>query len=384
MKRKDQYSIPRLCVCKGDLSKSWYVYFNFTDEATGEKKLCRFKDEINHFKTKRERERQAGVIKAVLLNKLQSGWNPITETIEQTPDDVTISQAFDNILSIKKAFITPRSYKTYYDQISLFKKWLQIRKYDKLFVQNFTHVQARQYFDWLLQVKKYCGKTHNSHLGVISTFFNCFLERQQILKSPIKGIKKVPQDTGKNTTYSSDEEKKLKKYMFENCKSFYYSTRFVKYCFFRRSELAKLQVKHIRWDNKTIVVPSESAKSRHQDSVTISKTLEKIIIEMGILELDANTYVFGKTYPVRQFKPSIIKMNRVEDFSDKQREINRLLEIKQECTFYSWKHTGVVELYNIVKDPYVVMRQCRHSDIKMTMIYLRSLGCGVNEQVREW
>ena len=47
-------------------------------------------------------------------------------------------------------------------------------------------------------------------------------------------------------------------------------------------------------------------------------------------------------------------------------------------------HTGVVDLYNHTKDAYIVMRQCRHSDIKMTMIYLRSLGCGVNEQVREW
>jgi integrase len=378
MKKKNTFTIPKLCNRGNDLSKSWYVYFTFTNQY-GIAKQFRFKLELNTYKTKRERDREAGSMITVLHSRLLDGWNPILDKIEKTQEDITISQAFDNLLSIKKSFITPRSYKTYFDQLSLFKKWLIIAKFDKLFVQNFTHVQARQYFDWLLQVKGYGGKTHNGHLGVISTFFNGLVERQTIQKNPTKGIRKVPQDTGKNTTYSSTEERKLEKYMIENEKNFYFVTRFIRYCFFRRSELAKLQVKHIRWENKTIIVPSESSKSRIQDSVTISKTLEKIILEMNILELEPNMYIFGK-----HFKPSLEKLKRVDDFSDNQRKINKKLKVKDECTFYSWKHTGAVELYNITKDPYVVMRQCRHSDIKMTMIYLRSLGCGVNEQVREW
>ena len=116
-----------------------------------------------------------------------------------------------------------------------------------------------------------------------------------------------------------------------------------------------------------------------QDSVTIPGTLERMIEKAGFLELDPETYLFGK-----HFEPSLEWLNRVDDFSDMQRDINSRLGIGKGRTFYSWKHTGVVELYNLTKDPYTVMRQCRHTDIKMTMIYLRSLGCGVNEQVREW
>lgn len=380
MKTQKNFTIPKLCTSNGDISKAWYVYFYFTDPLTGQKKQFRYKFGINQLKTRREREREAGGIITALHLKLKDGWNPITDKTEKEEyQDMTTFQALDDILSIKKAFITPRSYKTYYDQINLFRKWMQIRKLDKLFVQNFTNFYARQYFDWLLRDKGYCGKTHNGHLNTLRTFFNALVDRQIISNSPIAGIKKIPEDQGKNTTYSTDEEKTITDYLLKKDIRFYYATRFVKYCFFRRSELAKLQVKHIKWENKTIIVPSESAKSRIQDSVTISKSLEKIIEKMGILELDPNMYVFGKN-----FVPSPIKLNRVDDFSDRQRKINQELNVKQECTFYSWKHTGVVELYNIVKDPYIVMRQCRHSDIKMTMIYLRSLGCGVNEQVREW
>jgi integrase len=384
MKTQKPFTIPKLCSCKGDITKSWYVYFYYTDTLTGEKKMFRYKFGINQLRTKREREREAGAIVTALHLKLQDGWNPITDKSEDEHEDLTVSQALDSILALKKSYITPRSYKTYYDQLNLFKKWLVIKKFDKLFVHNFTAFQALQYFDWLLGDKGYCGKTYNSHLGTLRSFFNSILERQYIQKNPLESIKQVRQDTGKNTTYSHAEEKLLEKYMLKNERNFYYATRFVRYCFLRRSELAKLQVKHIKWDNKTIIIPSESAKSRVQDSITISKTLEKCINEMGILDLDPNTYVFGHSHPGRQFKPTMMKMNRVDDFSDRQRKINKLLNIKEECTFYSWKHTGAVELYNLTKDPYTVMRQCRHSDIKMTMIYLRSMGCGVNEQVREW
>lgn len=191
------------------------------------------------------------------------------------------------------------------------------------------------------------------------------------------------QDSGKNTAYSEHEEKIFKESVKKSDFNFYLATRFVKYCFLRRSELSLVQVKHINWQNKTIVIPSENSKSRIQDSVTIPKTLEKYIIKSGILEMEPETYIFGNGRR-GDFKPGLNKMKRVDNFSDMQRKYNKELGIKPEATFYSWKHTGVVELYNLTKDIHVVMRQCRHSDIKMTMIYLRSLGCVASEQVREW
>jgi integrase len=129
-------------------------------------------------------------------------------------------------------------------------------------------------------------------------------------------------------------------------------------------------------------VPSKSSKNRKQDSITIPASFEKLIETSGILKLDPEMYIFG--YPGKLFQPSLIKVKRLDDFSDRQREVNTLLGINPDCSFYSWKHTGACELYNLTTDPYVVMRQCRHSDIVITMRYLRSLGMGVNEQVRAW
>jgi len=371
------YTIPKLNSCKGDLSKSWYVYFVFTEGKN--KKQFRFKTGINYFHTKKERELEGKNVIDNLLTNLKNGWNPFTNEVKEERINITVSQAFDEILSIKKAYITTRSYKTYFEQTRLFKTFLKTKHLDKVFIHNFTNLQARMYFDWLLKDKGYCGKTHNNHFACLRTFFNALLERDVIQVSPLKGIKQVKQESGLNTTYSSLEQTKIEKYLLKNNKPFFYVTRFIKFCFLRRSELSGLKVKHINWINKTIIIPSDSSKSRKNDSVTIPKTLEGFISEMGILDLDPELYIFGKL-----FIPSFTRLNREDDFTKYQQAINKTLEINIRSSFYSWKHTGVVELYGLTKDPYTVMRQCRHTDVGTTMIYLRALGCGVNEDVREW
>lgn len=370
------YTIPKLYTAKNDPSKDWYVYFYYTYE--GRKKLFKYRGGINYVKTKKEKVLEGNAIARALTEKLESGWNPFTKV--KTKDvDKTLFECIDEVYNIKCAYMTPRSQKTYFDQLNLFKKWLKSQSLDHLYVQNVTREHIRMYLDWLLGVKKYTGKTHNGHLSTLKTFFNEFVERRYIEKSPVHGFKMVREEVGKNTTYSEYEEKLFDNEVKDQEPEFYLATRFVRYLFLRRSELSLLQVKHINWQSKTVIIPSENAKNRNQDSVTIPKTLEKLIIKHRLLELDPEMYIFGK-----EFKPSLNKLKRVDDFTDRQREINRNLGIKNECTFYSWKHTGAVELYQRTKDVYVVMRQCRHSDIKMTMRYLRSLGCMVSEQVREW
>lgn len=378
MKSIETYSLPKLCDCKGDLTKSWYVSFYYTDSLTSEKKLFRYKLGINRYKTKAKRTKEALAIIEALMDKLSAGWNPFTGETNGVKDTTTFDAMFE-ILQLKKSYITARSYKTYYDQINLFGKWLIETNHDSLYAYNITPIIARQYFDWLLKVKRYSGKTYNSHLTTLRTFFNALVERGYIHSTPLEGLKTVRQTTGDNTTYSKEEEDMLIEAMSAEDPWFYLATRFVKYCFLRRPELARVQAKHINWESKTIVIPAENSKSRRQDSITISKTLEALIEDYRLLELRPNTFIFGKG-----FSPSPVRMKRVDDFTDLQRAYNKRFNVKAECSFYSWKHTGAVELYQLTKDPYVVMRQCRHTDIKMTMIYLRSMGCGVNEAVRGW
>jgi integrase len=99
---------------------------------------------------------------------------------------------------------------------------------------------------------------------------------------------------------------------------------------------------------------------------------------MGLDKAHKAHYVFGKNLETRE-----APLKKPDIFTDLHHEETAKLNIRKECTFYCWKHTGAMNLYMATKDPYIVMNQCRHSEITTTMIYLRSLGLVVNELIRE-
>jgi integrase len=149
------------------------------------------------------------------------------------------------------------------------------------------------------------------------------------------------------------------------------------YCFLRRTEIIRLRIGDIDFENKTITVQSEASKNRKQECVTIPSEFEPILYEMGLNLLPKHWYIFS--YNLSSGESRLAKPDYITELHRKYLDF---LEIGKEKTLYSWKATGASDLFNATKNPYLVMSQCRHSDIKITMIYLRSLGLQVNEQIR--
>lgn len=61
-------------------------------------------------------------------------------------------------------------------------------------------------------------------------------------------------------------------------------------------------------------------------------------------------------------------------FSREYKPVLQELKLLGGQSFYSWKHTGVCKLYMKFKGPKMIMEQCRHSGLDITMHYLRDLG----------
>lgn len=104
----------------------------------------------------------------------------------------------------------------------------------------------------------------------------------------------------------------------------------------------------------------------------------KQLQEQNLNKLNSDWYLFSYN-----LCPGPVLMKKADRVSDKHRKFLRMLKISKEKTIYSWKHTGVVDMYNEIKDPYALMRQLRHYDLQTTMIYLKSLGLQENKIVME-
>jgi integrase len=375
---KTNFTDPKLCHYDYDIKKDWFVYFRFKNQETGNPKLFVYKAGINLVKSKRARIAEANSLREVLHSRLyEENWNPFTSDTNVTIQQKVLIDVLNEIMSTKRTVMKPKSVRTYDDILKMFIKWLKKCDYDHLYPANFSPVMARAYLDYLLSEHNYKGKSHNGQLGIIKYFFNAMIDREIIAKNPFKGIKELPEDVGKNHAFSYEEKMKLKEILLKHDKQLYYFVQFVYYCFIRRSELIQLKVGDIDFSNKTITVQSAVSKNRKQQSVIIPVSFEPVIYEMGLDKQPKDSYIFS-----HNLMPGVNKLARADYITFKLRKFMNLLKIGKEKNLYSWKATGVSELYNATKDPYLVMGQCRHSDISITMIYLKSLGLQMNEKLR--
>ena len=380
------FTEPKLCHHDYDLTRSWFVHFRITNELTGKTIARQFRGDINKYKTKKERILEAGTVKSFWKEEIKSGrYNPFVNVGEITKLSITpkkVDESMAIVISLKATSCKPRTISKYNEVVNCFKEWLKEIGLEGIRLYQFNRVIAQAYLDYLILTKKYSGKSHNNHLNILKSIFGSIQSRWEDLmpKNPFKGISALPEQGGNNLAYSEKERQKIIEYLKENDKRMYYAISFLFHGFIRKTELTTIKVGDIDFENKTIKIYSGAAKNRTQESITITEGLLEVIYEMGLDLAPASHYLFG--YCMQTSEKQICKPDVISD---------RYLDLKIKLgysagdgkTFYAWKHTGVVAYWNILKDPYAIMRQCRHRDLKTTLIYLKSLGLNPNFQFRD-
>ena len=374
------WSEPELCTYNLDLSQPWFVYFDVKNELTGQVLRKQFRGGINYYVTKEDRLRQGKALQEYWKGQLKSGhYNPFEKGHKQTPIEIpgTLAEALEKVLALKKSSLKKKSFRNYSNIHDMFMEWLRSYHYDKLRLYQFQAPMAQAYMDYLLIEKEYSGKTHNNQHGILHSFFGMMMlpGRKWIEINPFAGIAMLPEDQGDNIPYTEEERKEITKYLRKHDRRMYYAINFLFHCYIRKTELTTIRVGHIDWVNKTIRINASDAKNRIQDCVTIPEAFMPILLEMGLDLAPKHYYIFGK-----KMETVAEQMTRPDDISDKYLEHKKAMGYLagDGKTFYSWKHTGAIAYWNVIKDPYALMRQLRHADLKTTMIYLRSLGLNPN------
>jgi integrase/recombinase XerD len=369
------FTSPQIYPANLNPKNSWFVAFRCTNPATGKTKQFQFRGEINRFTSKREKLIEANSLIQVLDRKLADGWDPFSDTTNKNQSDKTLYSLLDELLEIKRSTLKVKSYRSYNDAKNMLQKWLLEKNMKLIMPGAFTPKTARHFADFMLVDKKYSGKTFNGMIGFLKTYFNMMIEREVISDNPFAKIKRMQHDIGSNHAFSEREKKALIELIKRENKGLYYYVSFMYHCFIRRTELTRLKVGDIDLKNRTIRISSKHSKNRHQDSVSIPDGLLSVIKAMDLSNDDH--YIFGhgmKPGPKYYKNPNLI--------TDMHRKFLKQLGIKFPKTLYSWKHTGVCDYYNVLKDPYVIMRQLRHHDLSITMVYLKSLGLAPNLEMQ--
>lgn len=357
MKQNKDFTLPRLI--KGKLK--WYVYYKVYDPKKDCMKTQRDYAGLNiKGQTDKERKSVADSRIIALTTFLKNVGSPLENRKEPNK---TIAEIMEDFIKLKEKSLRKKSLTHYTQGKRVFTEY----GYTYLKPENFTPLLAQGFSDWLLTKKNYAGKSHNNHISYVSSMFNMMVDREMIDKNPFKKVKFQPVDVGRNMAFSDKQRKEIRDYLERNNHPLFMLVQFIYYCFIRPNELMQIQVKHIDFDTNSINIPSHISKNRKQASVEMPKAFAQLV-RNRYKNIDPEWYVAGKGL-IPNHTP--VHRNRI---TAAHKKVLEDLNISDQHTLYSHKHTGAVQAIKAGVNPYDLMRQLRHSSLEQTMIYLKTLG----------
>lgn len=320
---------------KGDISKNWFWYWYDRDG----KRVRRY-GEINREKTLDRRQKAA----KELLEQLQR------EYVPPPPNHAEVS-ALLGALEKWRPTVRNKSYISYRSKLTSLLKYQKGRVVDRESMAGFFDEYART--------------------RAQSTVHDCFRMLFLIFDRAgmahlLKGIK-IKKGHNKPLRYFQPHQAAvLKDYLSKNDPELWLYCQFVYFCFIRpRSELRFLQVKHIFFEERKILIPGTVAKNNKTQYVAIPDTFYPALAFLK--RRKPNEFLF----PSRRDESKPIGVNTL---GEKHREILDKLGFDNEYQVYSWKHTGAVNAVKAGISLKDLQIQLRHHSLDMVDKYLRQLG----------
>lgn len=279
-----------------------------------------------------------------------------------------ISECLDYFLEIRKPLVRPRSFESYKDSSRLLKEWLNFEGIISFVPNDLTINHAMKFSDYMVSIKKYAGRTHNGHKQHCSTFFNEFKRREIINENPFSVIHDLPENTQRHVPFNDKEKKLLKEYFERHNPRLGHFCQIQYYLAVRPMELLQVQIRDINLKEKYVMIWSGNAKNRKQEAVYFPNNCRTLFKKFKIWRFEETDYLFGRKLETCS---TLYNRNRV---SEMHSDVIKDLGLNPFHTLYSWKHTGACAFYRTYKDIYKLMRHLRHTDVRITLIYIRQLG----------
>ena len=378
------YKLGKLHDYNGDISKRWTIEFWVWNQNlnNGLGDLQRKQKKLPLRLSAEERRQQAQEFIFEVNHMLIMGYHikseeeldPL-ERAEQAKKEITVLNAIEVVMSIKKAQLAELSYKDYRLEAKKLTEWIDDNFPDMLLAE-FTEQHAINFLDYEQTEKGLSNRTRNNKLAVFKSLFGALQKKGFSEINAFADIDKEKQLKPQNYPFRAFHKKTLLPYMRENDRQHYNACLFQYYLFVRPGEIQNMKIEQIQWEQRQVVIPNTN-KSKAPRYPTISEAFEKVIIEMGILELNPSWYVFGK-----DGEPGTQKLGN-NTLRERFRDIRDHFGISGNYTFYCWKHTGNLDSLLAGVNIKAIQKQNGHADIATTDIYLRSLGFEHNQQIRE-
>ncbi|TXK71972.1 site-specific integrase [Mesonia sp. K4-1] len=343
----------------------WRIYFRV--KVPGEQKMKLFRRRVKKYSNKTVRMRYAKRMCSEINKKLEKGWSPLF--------DGYADNEFFKLVDVLEKFLgqaerklndnllrkdTYRSYTSYAKNIE---GYLKERGKEDLFTIQFDRTFIIEFLDHIYYDKKRTARTSNNYLSFYSQLCVFMVDRKYLPSNPTLKISKRKVGKKKREILPTYLRNDIFKYQSRISKEYLTLCLLVYFCFIRRTELTKLQVKNIDLKKSTVFIPAEISKNNKDGIVTIPKKL-KILLAKHIDTSFVDDFLFSN----ENFKTGKNKLEP-KKVSDEWAKMRNALNFESKYQFYSLKDTGITELFYLDVPLIKIRDQARHHDIKITETY---------------
>jgi len=333
----------------------------------------------------------------IINTDLKSGWHididkkereNILAKITTSSRNIKLIDALEFALSLK-ASNKPRTYTTYKNFCNKLYIWLEKKHLHHMLLTQFT---GSLFHIFLIDLQKNEGikpRTYNNYLNAIKTLINDLMKHLNkpqenniiLYENPLKNINTLSHGMGKNVAFNKDQVSELLTFMSGSAKreALKFVCQWMYYTCDRTEEQCSLQIKHINYHVPgKIYYPKENTKNSYEKHVTICDELQRLIDEHNLLSYPPDYYIFS----AGSYTPGPIKADSKRLGASFGDNVLRKLKYSKDYTLYSWKHTGVVALWNARVPKGEIQTQLGHIGSDSFDKYLKSLGLMESENLR--
>jgi len=394
---------------KNALSKDWYIYYKFIDDTTGKlKRMPNIKGGCNRYKTKKERLIVLSKLRDALEYLLDKGLNPYldsdsellefntsntiikpissvnskeeiivtqknveTEIIE---DVLSIKDAFDYALKVKKKSLNATSYLNFAGRINRFLKSLD----QNAPITSLTRKQTNAYLNNILETTS--ARNRNNTRIDLSSLFEVLTNDEIIPENFIKKINTLKTKPERNKTYTPDMQQNIYDYLEENDPLLLLFIKFISYNFLRPVEVCRLKVGDLDIKDRKIYV-------RAKNKAVKIKIIPDILIQYlpDLSEMKSDDFLFTPTKIGGEWIAT--ENNRRDHFSKRFKSIVKdHFGLGADYGMYSFRHTFITKLYRELRknhSPFeaksILMNITGHSTMSALELYLRDIDAELPE-----
>jgi integrase len=205
------------------------------------------------------------------------------------------------------------------------------------------------------------------------------LQRLKLLTdNPIENSRRIKKVAKLHKVYEPEQLKRVLAFLETNYPNLHLCCLLAYGCFLRpHQEIRLLRKSHINPDFTKITLSGSENKSRSIRTVNLPEYAQTALVRRLDGITDPNTNLLSLS--TQPYNLSYLNTQ----WSRAKKKMLELGIIEEHQTIYSFRHSAAVRVYKKTKDLYILQRMLQHSNMIVTLTYLRGLGELNNDDLKD-